>query len=205
MKFILKVLLLVIVFCVVVIGCNDQEDTSTCPDGFTLINGDCICEGLDINGYCVSRCLPEDQQYIDQGQYGLFYNEEEWCRGFEELPQPMLLTLRAYVKNLDYAPVVIFGLNEAAFGLSLMPHLVTKDSFPNDTLTHFFIGRNQEAGFAQMELSNNPEMYTKEVNGETLHLRCYIKILHEHLLRVHFTWENSNDDIRETCTRIFHK
>ncbi len=205
MKFIVKTLLLVIVFCVVVIGCNDQADTSTCPDGYSLIDDDCICEGLDINGYCISRCLPDDEYYLEKGELGLFYNEAEWCKGFEGLPCPMLIRLEAYRALLSYGPIIRFGLYEEEYGLAMIPNWISTDSFERDTLLYADSGFKEKLGFMNVEQGRDPTLFTKQSGGETLYLRCYLKILHDSLLRIHFTWENSNDEIREKCTRIFHK
>ncbi len=187
------------------ICCKDPLETNTCPDGFTLEENDCACKELNINGYCISRCLPEDQEYTAKGMLGQYFNEKEWCDGFESLPSPMLIRLEAYPELLNYGPSIYFGLHEEEFGLSLKPNWVTNDSFQSDSLLYAFAGHKIEAGFVEMKVSNDPRRFVKLVNGENLYLRCYIKILHERLLRVHFTWENSNDEIRETCTRIFHK
>ncbi len=205
MKFIVKTLLLFIVLGVVLVGCNDQTDTSTCPDGYTLIDDDCICNELEIIGYCINRSLPDDNKFQEKGQYGQYYNEETWCVGFESLPQPMLTTLEAYVNYLNHGPAIYYGTHEEEYGLNLRPHWLAQDSFASDTLIYRWAGVEEKLGFMERKPSNDPRMYTKELNGEILYLRCYVKILHRGLLRIHFTWENSNDEIRETCTRIFHK
>ncbi len=201
----MKLFSLLLLSILVLFGCQDRSQSKTCPDGFSLVNNECVCEGLNINGYCVSRCLPEDQNYIDNGEYGLFYNEEEWCPEFLTLPRPMLIRLEAKFTNLNHAPDVIYGVEEGAYGLPLKPYWISRDSFASDTLLCMFSGLRSDGGFVEVNPKSTPQFNTKISNGETLYLRCYIKILHERLLRIHFTWENSNDEIRETCTRIFHK